>query len=306
MPRKRRPARWEEPADWYPPSQPLPVKDGIKATTARGAFGTSWWAKRWIAVLEQFGWGTRLQRGRSYARKGQVISIAIQAGRVAARVQGSAATPYQVTLTIPLLTEQQWAEATQAMAQHAQFAAQLLAGEMPQEIETAFVNAKVALFPQAARDLVTRCSCPDMANPCKHIAAVYYLLGEQFDGDPFLLFVLRGRTQEQLLAGLRTLRSAPPVAGGALPNAAEPLDRPLDALLDAFYTAGPALDTIQPAVAWPRMEAPILASCGPPPGVAEADLRRLYRQVTAAVLDEEVPGDAVPAPRMRPRRTRRL
>jgi hypothetical protein len=48
--------------EWYEHSQPRPVADGIKAKTARGAFGASWWAKCWLAVLESFGWGSRLQR----------------------------------------------------------------------------------------------------------------------------------------------------------------------------------------------------------------------------------------------------
>ncbi len=72
--------------EWYERSQPQPVRDGIKAKTARGAFGASWWARRWIAVLESFGWGSRLQRGRSYARRGQVVSIDLQTGKVRAKV----------------------------------------------------------------------------------------------------------------------------------------------------------------------------------------------------------------------------
>ena len=208
MPRKQKPSSSES-DPWYAPSRPRPVADGIAARTTRGAFGASWWGKRWIAALEQFGWGSRLQRGRSYARKGQVISLELAPGQVQARVQGSARTPYRVTLGLPVLTDAQWAGVTDALAQQAIFAAQLLAGEMPQEIEQVFAQAGAPLFPQTASDLATRCSCPDIANPCKHIAAVYYLLGERFDDDPFLIFQLRGRTQAALLAALRERRASP-------------------------------------------------------------------------------------------------
>ena len=79
------PRYWDD--EWYEPSRPRPVKDGIKAKNVRGAFGASWWAKRWIAALETFGWGNRLTRGRSYARQGQVLNIDLQLGRVNANVQ---------------------------------------------------------------------------------------------------------------------------------------------------------------------------------------------------------------------------
>ncbi|HZG69700.1 MAG TPA: SWIM zinc finger family protein, partial [Herpetosiphonaceae bacterium] len=200
------PRYWDD--EWYEPSRPRPAKDGIKAKNVRGAFGTSWWAKRWIAVLETFGWGSRLTRGRSYARQGQVLNIDLQVGRVNARVQGSRATPYRVKIEIPPLGDAQWERAIDSMAEQAIFAAKLLAGEMPQNIEDAFTAAGVPLFPRSARDIITACSCPDPANPCKHIAAVYYLLGERFDEDPFLIFHLRGRTREQIVDALRARRAS--------------------------------------------------------------------------------------------------
>ena len=92
------------------------------------------------------------------------------------------------------------------MAARAVFLARLLAGEMPDEIEEAFDAAKVRLFPARRGDLVTSCSCPDTANPCKHIAAVYYLLAESFDENPFLIFEWRGRPRARLIAELRALR----------------------------------------------------------------------------------------------------
>lgn len=192
---------------YYTPSKPREVKNGIKAKTKRGQkFGDTWWSKRWISVLESFGWDNRLQRGRTYARKGQVIDINIQKSEVTSHVQGSRRKPYQVTVEMKEISDKNWEKVADAMAEQAIFAAKLLAGDMPEDIEDAFEAARVSLFPSKS-DLDTDCSCPDWANPCKHIAAVYYLLGERFDEDPFLIFLLRGRSREELMEMLRQRRA---------------------------------------------------------------------------------------------------
>jgi len=194
--------------DWYyEPSRPLPA-NGLQSRSQRGAFASSWWAKRWLAVLESYGMGSRLQRGRSYARSGQVLNIDIQSGLVTAKVQGSRPTPYQVKMQVKLLSSESWEKVLDAISSQAIFTAQLLDGTMPPEIESAFQAAHVALFPADARDLTSDCSCPDDANPCKHIAAVYYLVGERFDVDPFLIFTLRGKTRDQLIEALRSRRAS--------------------------------------------------------------------------------------------------
>lgn len=182
-----------------PPSRPLQARGGIKAQSKRGTFGESWWAKRWIAVLESFDIGSRLGRGRSYARRGQVLSIDIDKGLVKAKVQGSSPTPYNVTIKLNVLSTANWRQLATVLSQQAIFTAKLLAGEMPQDIEQAFKDAGLSLFPTQLKDLQTECSCPDWSNPCKHIAAVYYLLGEEFDRSPFLLFTLRGMNREELV-----------------------------------------------------------------------------------------------------------
>jgi uncharacterized Zn finger protein len=180
-------------------STPRKAKGGIKAQSKRGTFGESWWAKRWVALLEGFHIGARLGRGRSYARRGQVLSIDIDKGRVAAEVQGSRPRPYDVAIKVKTLSAVKWKKLAKTLSGQALFAAKLLAGEMPQDIEDAFKEAGLSLFPERLRDLVTDCSCPDWSNPCKHIAAVYYLLGEEFDRDPFLLFKLRGMGRKELI-----------------------------------------------------------------------------------------------------------
>ena len=220
--------------EFYPKSKPRAVAGGIKAQSKSGAFGQSWWAKRWIAVLEGFNIGARLGRGRSYARKGQVTAIKIEPGKVTAKVQGSRPQPYAVAIEIDKLTAKDWDKLVGELNAQAAFAAKLLAGEMPPDIESAFTKAGLSLFPKAQKDLRTACSCPDYSNPCKHIAAVYYLLGEEFDRDPFLLFRLRGGDREAIVGRL-SAGTKPTLAEVASPATPEPL--PTDAA--AFWACGP-------------------------------------------------------------------
>jgi len=251
---------------YFPKSTPIPVEDGIKARTRRGEFGENWWARRWIEVLESFGWSNRLQRGRTYARKGQVMNIDVRPGQVTARVQGSRRAPYTVRIKITPLSDEQWERVVDAMAQQALFAAQLLAGEMPPEIERAFQVAGVSLFPTSG-DIAMSCSCPDWAVPCKHIAAVYYLLGEEFDRDPFLLFTLRGCTREYVMAALRARRAAgaPPAEECVQEEEPEPQVEPLEADIPHFWELREGLGGFRVTIAPPSVETALLKRLGPPP-----------------------------------------
>lgn len=192
-------AWWDDFRGFYPPSRPRQARGGIKAQSKRGTFGESWWARRWIEVLESFDIGARLHRGRVYARRGQVLSVTIGKGTVSADVQGSRPRPYQVRIRVETLSLAAWRRLAEVLGSQALFSARLLAGGMPEDIEKAFQVAGLSLFPGKSNDLRTECSCPDWSNPCKHIAAVYYLLGEEFDRDPFLIFKLRGMDREALI-----------------------------------------------------------------------------------------------------------
>jgi len=206
---------WETDRQWYPPSRPRPA-DGIRAQTARGPFGKSWWAGRWVAALERLVDPGRLRRGRSYARSGQVVKLAVGRDGVRASVQGSRKSPYRVDIRFAPLSESAWERAIVEMASEAMYTARLLAGEMPEQIEEVFERVGASLFPSQRGDLVSECSCPDWANPCKHVAAVHYLLGERFDADPFLIFLLRGRSRDEILAEIRARRAM--AAGESAPD----------------------------------------------------------------------------------------
>ncbi len=181
---------------WPPPSRPLRVEGGIRARSKRGAIGEQWWSRRFIDVLESLGMSGRLARGRNYARAGQVLGFEISCGYVAAQVQGSRPKPYRVRIQVTPLTTPQWRRVEQALAGQALFRAKLLAGEMPREIEEVFANCGTPLFPRNARDMEMSCSCPDWEVPCKHLAAVCYVLAEAFDLDPFGILAWRGRDRE--------------------------------------------------------------------------------------------------------------
>jgi uncharacterized Zn finger protein len=208
--------RWWE----YSSAGPIAVEGGIKAKSKRGAIGEQWWSRRFIAVLESWGVGGRLQRGRSYARRGQVLEFTLTTGRVTARVQGSRPSPYKVELTVLPLTTAQWREVESRLAAQALFRARLLAGEMPAEIEQVFADAGTPLFPRSSADLTMRCSCPDWGVPCKHLAAVCYVLAEKFDADPFAMLAWRGKAREDLLAALRRQSARGTSAGRATPEPA--------------------------------------------------------------------------------------
>ena len=194
--------------EYFEPSRPLDVRGGIKARSTRGGFGKSWWARRWIEALEDFNLGARLSRGRSYARRGQVLSIEIEKGVVTASVQGSRPWPYEVEINVRTLDGSDWEKMTASLFEQPVFIAKLLAGQMPENIEDLFRDTGLSLFPDRDSDLETDCSCPDWSNPCKHVAAVYLLLGEEFDRDPFLVFRLRGMEREELV-GLVKDQAAP-------------------------------------------------------------------------------------------------
>jgi uncharacterized Zn finger protein len=205
---------------WWRREKPAPriaVEDGIRARSKRGAFATKWWAQRWIAVLEGFNLGARLQRGRTYARGGQVLGIDIAPGRVASRVQGSRKDPYRVTISVSKFSAAERKRLAAALAASPLHLGKLLAGEMPQDIESVLEAQRVSLFPSRQSELQTDCSCPDWSNPCKHVAAVYYLLGEEFDRDPFLLFTLRGVAREELVGEAASDRAGRPIVAGETP-----------------------------------------------------------------------------------------
>jgi uncharacterized Zn finger protein len=263
---------------WWERHGPRLPSHGIKAQTRRGAFGKTWWASRWISALEQLVNSGRLARGRTYARSGQVQSLTVDRDGVKALVQGSRREPYKVTITFTRLTDAEWDRVVDAMAAEALYAARLLSGEMPEQIEEVFSAAGTSLFPTAAGDMRTRCTCPDVANPCKHIAAVHYLLGERFDEDPFLMFLLRGRSRDEIVAALRARR------GGSESEAVPEAEQVLESDPATFWSVAPQTEEVALHFALPESDALAIKRLGPPPFVRDQAafttvMERLYQQI---------------------------
>lgn len=276
----RRSSGWDR-FEHYPASVPRRTSDGIRARSKRGDFGENWWSKRWLAVLHGFGLGARLGRGRSYARQGQVLQIEIEPGLVRARVQGSRVKPYQVTIRLSPWSEEVRVRALHALSAESGHLAKLLNSELPPAAEELLAGVGAPLFPARSADLATDCSCPDWSNPCKHIAAVFYLIGEELDRDPLLLLKLRGLLREEIL----------PAVAAEAPVAPEPL-------------------SAEPGSFWEGGELPPEEPASPPPVTAAipkrlgsfpfwpgetpflAIMERLYITVAAA---EGLPPEAVPS-----------
>ncbi len=169
-------------------------------------FSRTWWGQRFIAALEEFTDAGRLGRGRSYANNGRILTYTIADGKVTARVRGSVNPYYGVykepryttTIAFAPIRPVEWTRVIDRIAVNAGFVAKLLVNEMPDTIEAAFQPLDLHLLPYSEQDFFTDCSCPDYANPCKHIAGVHYLLAAALDRDPFLMFELRGLSRERL------------------------------------------------------------------------------------------------------------
>jgi uncharacterized Zn finger protein len=217
--------------------QPIRVDGGLAVRAQRGKIGEQWWSRRFVDILEEICPPGRLARGRTYARKGQVIDFTLTPGRVSGRVQGSRPDPYQVTLRISAYDEAQWTEIASSLAGQALYRAALLAGNMPHEIVEVFDELSLPLFPSRV-DMA--CSCPDWSVPCKHASAVLYVLAEAFDDDPFLVLAWRGRNRDELLDALR----ATPEPAEVIDPLAVP-DSPLEDHLTDFYSPAISLSRLR-------------------------------------------------------------
>ncbi len=184
-----------------------------------------WWARRWSASLDSIRVGRRVGHGRKYARQGRVVELDFDKGAAAAMVQGSRNAPYLVRMHFTMLPTTEWRRVLKALGENVELGSGLFRGEFPPGTEEAFSALGLPLFFSGEGDLKAACSCPDPANPCKHVAAVYYALGEEIARDPFLLFKLRGLDRAELMEALARTPAAraalsPPSSEALLAGAA--------------------------------------------------------------------------------------
>lgn len=267
---------------WYPPKPKRRPGSAPWRPAGKRPFGATWWGKAWVEALEQQARldPNRLPRGRTYARTGAVGDLEVGPGQIVAAVQGSRAKPYRVTVRVRTYSEPEWDATLVALASQVGHLAALLDGELPPGVVDDLRAAGIDLLPVAG-ELQPRCSCPDWADPCKHSAAVCYLLADTLDSDPFQLFALRGRDRDSLLAGLRARRAeaigvAPSEgarAGGAALGGAPALDPGMSARQawerwqsgEAARAGAPALLPAVP-LPGPRPGRLTVLAVDPPPG----------------------------------------
>ncbi|MBG0851407.1 SWIM zinc finger family protein [Streptomyces spinoverrucosus] len=190
-------------------------------------FAETWWGNAWISALEQGALDVkRLARGRGYAQQGHVDAITVTPGLVLAYVRGSRPRPYRVQVRLRTLDDADWERFLDAAADRPGHIAALLDKEMPQ----ALADGDVPLLPGPG-DLDPHCSCPDRGHPCKHAAALCYQTARLLDADPFVLLLLRGRGERELLDAL-SRRNATRAARAAQEREPAPLPgiRATDAL----------------------------------------------------------------------------
>ncbi|KJU84690.1 SWF/SNF family helicase [Candidatus Magnetobacterium bavaricum] len=167
----------------------------------RATFGNTWWGKAWVTAMEKIDYNTnRLPRGRRYANNGSVREIKISEGNVKAKVKGSRPSPYKIDIELPKFTEKQIKEIEGIIHDNPALCSMLSIGQLPEGILSLLDSHKIHLFPSSWNDVQSNCSCPDWANPCKHLAAVYYIIANEIDKNPFIVFNLRGMPTERLIS----------------------------------------------------------------------------------------------------------
>jgi len=258
-------------------------------SVGNGTHAESWWGGRWVRALTQLLNSRILARGRTYAGSGRLLELEIQVGVVLAQAQGEDGPVCQLRIELQTFDDDVWERVTATMAGQAIYAAQLLNGEMPMDIEAVFNAEGVSLFPASRREFHAQCSCPEYARPCQHVAAALWVIGERLDADPFILFALRGRTKEQFMAALREARAgdgqgmAQGIVPGALVSPAEGAES-LEDDIGRFWQLGPEVEALQMRVAPPEVDMEAIKVLGDPTfaedeGLLER-LTRIYRAVS--------------------------
>ena len=266
------------------------------------------WGVLWLAALAAAGWGARLKRGVAYTREGQIGGLQVQPGQAAARIGGANGTALQPRLAVRPLSAREWATAAEALLAAPDLVAALDAGDLPPAAAGVLAEAGVALLPGGG-DVDSDCGCTER-QPCRHVAALCYLLAEHLERDPWLLPLLRGRSRAALMIALAEARARlvpdePPASKEAPLPAPElpapPAPAPPSPPPASVWEAGAGLAEFSVEIAAPPQPAPLLRQLGPPPfwtppAAFAAQLEPAYAAVTAAVLRLVYGDDGADAP----------
>ncbi len=290
------------------PLKPRRVRGGYKLSSGYNSADAGpipWTTQRWIRVIEQAASGPKLVEGIEYGRLGQTKRLEIVAGAVKGSVQGRQYRPYDVTLKVSVFSPEQWEQVVGLMSDQAMYAAKLLSGELPANIEEVFARVGVRLFPQEASEVVTSCTCGTLEPWCKHACCVASLLADQLASKPFLMFELRGIAPSDLLEHVRQRRALTSVGTTAMPiytphAEGEHPSKPLEECLDSFWDAEPQTEEIDLPLEPPAVSHPLLRRLGPSPFAGARFplvglLATCYEMVSKSALDgpaQETAGEA--------------
>lgn len=199
------------------------------------------WSEQFLGMLESLRMPTVFQQGRRYARSGQVRSLSISTSLVTGLVVDDNGVTHRARVAVRAFSAADWRRIERALAAEAIYAARLLAGDLPEGLDSILAGYGLSLFPTDLTDIALECSCPGWQKPCAHAAATCYALAESFEADPFGVLAWRGRGRDELLDNLRALRTSDPAA--ATPgDPGNPAGGPRSApSVAGFWTAGPRL-----------------------------------------------------------------
>ncbi|MCC7390595.1 MAG: hypothetical protein IT431_17745 [Phycisphaerales bacterium] len=299
--------------DHVPPRRPRPgmtihprkVRGGLRIAWAGVREPTSWVARRLMELARQSAAPEDYSEGLDYARRGQTVGAEIAGVVASATIQGRSDRPYATALQFTAIPEVVWAKATETMAGEAIYAAGLLAGEVPDRLDSLFVACGSSLAPRA-EDVRVSCTCGHTAGWCKHACTLAAILAERLGERPFAIFELRGQRAQALLDALRGREGgasiqavARPVYEAHVPDAPSARGQPLDECIDRYWDAGPELAQIATPIEPPKVTHPLLRRLGPSPfkewrfplvGL----LATCYDIIGAANLDREEEDDPPP------------
>jgi uncharacterized Zn finger protein len=281
------------------PAKPRRVRGGYKLSAgfnAADGVPIAWTTQRWVRVIEQAAQGPKLVEGLEYGKLGQTKRLEIVPGAVKASVQGRQYRAYDTTLKLTTFTAEQWDQVVGLMADQAMYAAKLLAGELPANIEEIFARVGVRLFPLEVADVQTSCTCGTVEPWCKHACCVAALVADQLASKPFLMFELRGISPQDLMEHVRQRRSMTAAGASAVPiytphAEGEHQFKPLEECIETFWDAEPDAEPIDLPMEPPGVSHPLLRRLGPSPFAGARFplvglLATCYEMVSKATVDE--------------------
>lgn len=254
---------------------PRRVRGGVKFKLKAGETPRSWVTQRLLRVAEQGADAEIYKDGLEYARLGQTKRLTIEETLCEGVIQGRSDKPYTTTLELSQFDAESQERVISAMADQVRYAAKLLSGELPSNIEDVFAPLGLKLFPAEPQDITPKCSCPDWSEEkpwCKHAVCLSALLAERMGDDPMIIFGLHGMPSQELIDGLRQKRAVgvqgpgpAPVLLQHVPGVSDVPSAPLDDSLGSFWEVGDELKELDTPIEPPALNCVLLRRLGSSP-----------------------------------------